>query len=85
VTAEKTAAAAMMSKKGAGGVKDEDGDEVVIEYVAAPLEVEEEDEANPAFKEFNEIFSLFSAREDGVAATWVKQEVGGGCAAVECS
>ena len=46
----------------------------MIEYVAAPLEVEEEDESNPAFKEFNEIFARFSAREDGVAAGWVKPE-----------
>lgn len=51
-------------------VKDED--DVEIEYVAAPLEVEEEDEENPVFTEFNDIFSRFNAREDGFASTYVK-------------
>jgi len=35
---------------------------VVIEYVAAPLEVEDDDETGN-FKEFNEIFAAFNAKE----------------------
>ena len=47
----------------------DDGPKVDIEYVAAPLVAEEEDEANPIFEEFKEIFSKFKlneARETGL-------------------
>ena len=38
---------------------------MVIEYVAAPLEVEDDDEGVGNFKEFNEIFAAFNAKEAG--------------------
>ena len=52
-----------------------DDEDVVIEYVAAPLEVDAGDEA---FAELNDVFQRFSRREDGYAATYLKPEDGGG-------
>ena len=44
----------------------------MIEYVAAPLEVEGGANADPALAEFEDVAARFAAREDGVAATFVR-------------
>jgi splicing factor 3B subunit 2 len=47
--------------------------DVYVEYVQPPeLEMTEEDEKNPIYKELRETYARFASREDGYAATYVK-------------